>query len=815
MDGITLYCIRNELSGYLPMKVQKIQQPVSSLLVFSLWNRSCRSKLILSLEGGLPFFGFSREKRQNPKTPSGFCLGLRKRLEGGSLTAIRQESLDRVLYLDFTGHDDFGNAVPYLMVFDMAGKGANIGLYGGLSGHPDSSSGGVTDSGPGGDPDTGHGGDPDSDLCSGPDSGLRSDRDDGLGSGPGSGLGNGSGASSGSSSVEGGQLTAAAISGRDPRTPDPRERNVEVSRRITASMPWNGTSTSDPQGRSVEGLRLITAAMPCDDNRFSAGSPYIPPEGTRLDITSPAALRDVEVALKGAKGPALKALISTTQGMGRDLALSVLHQSDVDPDAPLSGEGAGAVARSLANLSDDLREERYRPAIYETVRGDVFMHSLPLAHLQPTRTFSSVLEAAESFRALSLEKADEEALRSYASSLYRKVQKKLESRLSAQLEDLSKAEDADKYRLWGELINSSGMSVGPGASEIEAQDYYQDPPVPVAIPLDPRYSSGDNARNYFARYTKAGRAKKVLQKSTQRLRSQLEKLRAVGEFVGIEGVLPGGVSSGRALLGGALMGGASVHQNPLRDTSAGRGLSDVRLDSSSAREGRPGDASSDGASTNRKASGGTLSGGASSGPDTEGSGLSQMRYAIDVIRKLADEAGVKVRARRQKRSRAVLPQGRTPVGTGRHGRGFSHGSSRDSGTGSGVSSGVGSGIYARAALPRNIQTLLGPGGSDIYVGGSARANDYLVSKVKKPGDIWFHAKGTKGAHVLLRPPPSTEPSDEMMLAAARIAGENSQASGATKVEVDIVDAMRVRKPRGGAPGFVTYTGQKTVVVSLT
>lgn len=659
MDGTTLYCIRNELSGYLPMKVQKIQQPVSSLLVFSLWNRSCRSRLVLSLEGGLPFFGFSRERRQNPKVPSGFCLGLRKRLEGGSLTAIRQESLDRVLYLDFTGHDDFGNSAPYMVVFDMAGKGSNIGLYGDVSGRQDS--------------------------C----------------------LGGSLGAYAEKGNAENGH--AGAIPGdRDLGVPHYRDQNIQD-------------------------CRLITTAMPADGNRFSVGAPYKPPEGTRLDITDPAALSVVEEALKNPKGSAIKALISTIQGMGRDLALSVLTQAGADPDVPIFAESAGAIARSLAKLADDLREGRCRPAIYETIRGDVFMHSLPLAHLQPMQTFSGVLEAAESFRALSLEKADEEAMRSYASSLYRKVQKKLESRLSAQWEDLSRAEDADKYRVWGELINSSGTSVGPGVSEIEALDYYRDPPAPIVIPLDPRYSSRDNARNYFAKYTKAGRAKKVLEKSTHELRYQLERLKMVGEPATLR--------------------------------------------------------------------------------------FERMRHAIDILENLANEAGVKVRAKRRRRSRAALPQGRSSVETGHRGRGFGDDLETRYRAGASISSGgdidVGSGNRSGAALPRSIQALPGPDGSTIYVGGSAKSNDYLVSKVRRPGDVWFHAKGTKGAHVLLRPPHGTEPSDEMMLFAARIAGEKSQASGATKVEVDLVDAMRVKKPRGGAPGFVTYTGQKTVVVSLT
>lgn len=591
MDGITLYCILKELSGYLPLRVQKIQQPVTPVLSFSVWSPEIRAKLVLSLEGGLPFFGFSDERRENPKVPSGFCLGLRKRLEGGPLTAVRQEGLDRVVYLDFWGHDDFGNTALFTLVFDMAGKGANIGLY----------------------------------------------KDD----------------------------------------------------------------------------RLIAAAMPPDGSRFDNDGPYTPPEKDRLDIISSFEREELDRALREEKGPALRALTRTVQGLGRDLALSVLARAKAQADSPLSDDAREAVVACLKDLSDSVVQGRYFPAIYETAKGDVFFHALPLFHLQPVRTFETVLEAAQASRSLSLGRHEEEALRSYASSLYRKVQKKLEARLSAQWEDLMAAEDAGKYRLWGELLNSSGLSVGPGLDQVEVLDYYKDPPAPTVIPLDPRYSSRDNARNYFAKYAKMVRAAKVLRESTGKLRAQLERLKAAEKMTSLD----------------------------------------------------------------------------------------EVYRAIGIIEKAAAEAGIKVRGVRGKRSG-------TSRLTGSEFAGSDYGSGGRPASGSEPVEGAG------ARLPAGIQQLSGPGGSVIYVGGNAKANDYLVSKLRRPGDVWLHAKGTKGAHVLLRPPEGSEPSDEMLLAAARLAAEKSQASGATKVEVDLVDAMRVKKPRGGAPGFVTYTGQKTVVVSL-
>ena len=86
---------------------------------------------MLSLEHARPFVGITEDKPETPRVPSGICLGLRKRLEGGTLAQIRQESLDRILYLDFSGYDELGNTRDYTLVFDGAGGKGGIGLLSG------------------------------------------------------------------------------------------------------------------------------------------------------------------------------------------------------------------------------------------------------------------------------------------------------------------------------------------------------------------------------------------------------------------------------------------------------------------------------------------------------------------------------------------------------------------------------------------------------------------------------------------------------------------------------------------------------------
>src|SRR5690606_19901714 len=112
-------------------------------------------------------------------------------------------------------------------------------------------------------------------------------------------------------------------------------------------------------------------------------------------------------------------------------------------------------------------------------------------------------------------------------SMYKKLSAKVTQRLRAQEEDLEKAKEYDKYRIWGELIHASGRDLPRGHHEIKVLDYYQDPPREIYVPLDPRFTSNENARRYYAMYSKLQRTAKVLQDSVKQLRSLVDALEQI------------------------------------------------------------------------------------------------------------------------------------------------------------------------------------------------------------------------------------------------------------------------------------------------
>jgi len=104
-----------------------------------------------------------------------------------------------------------------------------------------------------------------------------------------------------------------------------------------------------------------------------------------------------------------------------------------------------------------------------------------------------------------------------------------------------------------------------------------------------------------------------------------------------------------------------------------------------------------------------------------------------------------------------------------------------------------------------------PSGARIYVGRSPRENVEVTFKIAKPDDLWFHARGIPGSHVVLQTPNGAEPEDEDLDVAANFAATHSKAKLSPRVEIDYTERKHVRKQRDGAPGLVWYTNARTRV----
>jgi predicted ribosome quality control (RQC) complex YloA/Tae2 family protein len=110
-----------------------------------------------------------------------------------------------------------------------------------------------------------------------------------------------------------------------------------------------------------------------------------------------------------------------------------------------------------------------------------------------------------------------------------------------------------------------------------------------------------------------------------------------------------------------------------------------------------------------------------------------------------------------------------------------------------------------------IRRFIADDGFVILVGRNAVQNHVLVTERSTGDDLWLHARGIPGSHVIVKNDGRPIP-DSVMQRAAELAAYYSAARGDTSVEVSVTQRRYVRPVKGGMPGLVTFKNEQTMAV---
>lgn len=102
-------------------------------------------------------------------------------------------------------------------------------------------------------------------------------------------------------------------------------------------------------------------------------------------------------------------------------------------------------------------------------------------------------------------------------------------------------------------------------------------------------------------------------------------------------------------------------------------------------------------------------------------------------------------------------------------------------------------------------------GAHILVGRTASQNDIATFRIASPDDLWLHARGVPGAHVILRTEGGVSQAD--IEEAASIAAAYSKARNESQVDVLCTEKRHVRKVPNSPPGFVTFKNERVIRVA--
>ncbi len=225
-----------------------------------------------------------------------------------------------------------------------------------------------------------------------------------------------------------------------------------------------------------------------------------------------------------------KALYTSLTGLSPVAAEEICAQASLDSDrAANSYEHAELIHlyRTFTRFLAPVRSGAYEPVIYYDGKTPVEFSCLPLTVYEHCRkeTFSSVSGLLERYYA---EKNTLTRIRQKSTDLRRIVQTALERNIKKydlQAKQLKDTEKREKYRTYGELINTYGYGVEPGSKSFEALNYYTGEM--VTIPLDPQIPVQENAKKYFDKYGKLKRTCEAVTKLLEETGSEVEHLRSV------------------------------------------------------------------------------------------------------------------------------------------------------------------------------------------------------------------------------------------------------------------------------------------------
>ncbi|MCD8300491.1 MAG: NFACT family protein [Clostridiales bacterium] len=233
---------------------------------------------------------------------------------------------------------------------------------------------------------------------------------------------------------------------------------------------------------------------------------------------------------------AAKAVSGSYIGFSPLMANELCFRAGIDGDAPCASVGSDewqALAARFISLMEQVNARAFDPHIYRSEGKPAEFAAVALCSYADCEgeACSSISRVLETFYG---EKNIYTRIRQKSTDLRHIVSVHLDrarKKYDLQMRQLADTGKRDKYRLYGELINTWGYNIPEGAKSFEALDYYDNET--IVVPLDPTLTPQENSQKYFAKYGKLKRTCEALTKLTEETRAEVEYLESVAASMDI------------------------------------------------------------------------------------------------------------------------------------------------------------------------------------------------------------------------------------------------------------------------------------------
>ncbi len=225
-----------------------------------------------------------------------------------------------------------------------------------------------------------------------------------------------------------------------------------------------------------------------------------------------------------------KALYSTITGFSATIAQELSYRSRLDGDRPmasLNGNERSALMNAYRGLLTQIEEGAFTPCI--VFDGPVPLEfeavALTMYEGREKREYDSISEVIESFYGerdvISRIRQKSADLRKNVTTLLERCQKKMD----IQRKQLRDTEKKEKFKVYGELLNTYGYQLTPEDKNLTCTNYYDG--TEVTIPVDNTLSPSENANRYFGKYNKMKRTFEAVSGQMRENREMIDHLESI------------------------------------------------------------------------------------------------------------------------------------------------------------------------------------------------------------------------------------------------------------------------------------------------
>ncbi len=291
----------------------------------------------------------------------------------------------------------------------------------------------------------------------------------------------------------------------------------------------------DDKDRIIDSIKHVSAQM-SSVREVLPGRDYFIPDTMKKHDPLTVSQEEFITALLHKPMALGKALYVSFTGISPVVAEEICDLSGIESGIPaneFSKDTLFHLYRQFSYYLENVHSKTFKPVIYYAGNVPKEFGALPLTHFEQYRkeTFDSVSKVLITYYAA---KNTQTRIRQKSADLRHVVQISLDrnrKKYDLQSRQIKDTKNREKYKVYGELINTYGYNLSASAKELTCLNYYTNEE--ITIPLDPTKTPQENSQKYFFKYNKQKRTFEALSKLIEETADEIEYLESISNALDI------------------------------------------------------------------------------------------------------------------------------------------------------------------------------------------------------------------------------------------------------------------------------------------